>query len=468
MADDIPASRLPRLEPISVVWHAFAAPHTLLVLMALLALTLAATGLIPQPSPDGLNESESWLAVERGALSRYTELARAVGLFDLYHAFWFRLLLALIALALVVRTVNAVELAWRAGWRQEWQALPHLPWLRHAQQVDLTVPVGPDQAREVSVELLAEEGYDWAEVAANGRTELLAVYRPRRLWLRPLAYGGLLVAGAALLIAVAWGWQGEAWQPMPLEIQAVGHGTADAVRLDAFDMRFDTQGQLVDYRSRITWLRDGTDLQPDVARIGQPARLDGIALRQVAYTPVVRLRAQADDGRSLLLQVPGQPTQGRELVTVRFLSSDDQPLVFLPQRERFFTLAFEPDCTANGPAVHLYKIEPGGQQRQRMATLHNSGQVTLDDVQLDVELGYVPVLRFDYRPGACLVLAGLGAGLIALIALGLLPTRLLWLRAIPRGDGTTQIECKTLAGPRTRQHLRSLLARLAEGIESED
>ena len=69
MADEISAPRPPRLEPISALWHAFAAPQTLLVLMALVALTLAAAGLIPQASLAGLDESESWLTVERGRLS---------------------------------------------------------------------------------------------------------------------------------------------------------------------------------------------------------------------------------------------------------------------------------------------------------------------------------------------------------------------------------------------------------------
>ncbi|HSJ58455.1 MAG TPA: cytochrome c biogenesis protein ResB, partial [Anaerolineae bacterium] len=430
--------------------------------------TLAATGLIPQPLLDGLDESESWLTVERGPLSRYTDLARAFGLFDLYHAFWFRLLLTLVALVLLVRTVDAAELAWRAGRRQEWPALTRLPWLRHAHHADLALPVAPDDTRQPLIDLLEEEGYDWKEVAGNDGYELLAAYHPRRLWLRPLAYAALLAAGAGFLVSVAWGWQGEAWQPLPLEIQAVGHGTSDAVRLDAFDLRFDARGRLVDHRSRVTWLRDGADLTSDVASVGRPARLNGIALRQISYAPAARLRARSEDGRSLFLQVPGQPTQGREVVTVRFLSADDQPLVFLPQSERFFSLVFEPDCAAGGPAVDVYRIEPGGQQRQRVATLRDSGPVTLDDVQLEVELVYVPVLRLDYRPGVSVLFAGLAVALLLLAAIALLPTRLVWLAAVPGRNGTTQVEYRILPGIGTQRHLRSLVARLAEVVGSDD
>jgi hypothetical protein len=462
MADEIPASGPPRLEPISVVWHTFAAPETLLILLAVLALTLAATGLIPQTSIDGLRESDAWLAVERGPLSRYADLVRSAGLLDLYHSFWFRLFLALTGLALLVRGVDAAELAWRARKRDEWELLAALPWQRRAQHVAVRVPAALDEVRERSMALLGEKGYGWTEVEESGKAEFVAAYRPGRLWLRAALYGALLVAGAGLAVALTLGWQGDVWEPVPLEIQAVGHNTAYAVRLDAFDLRFNAQGQLADYRSRVTWLQDGAELQPDVATVGHPARVNGVVLRQIAYAPVVRLRAQARDGRTLLLQVPGQPAQGRDVVTVRFGSADDQPLVFVPQFERFFTLVFEPACAGSMPAVQIYQIEQAGEQREKVATLHDSGEVALGDVQLDVDLTYVPVLRLDYHPGMSVVFAALGAALIALIALWLFPARLLHVCAIAQSDSRTSVEIKVLAGPRQVHHLRALGSHLDE------
>jgi len=453
---------------MSVVWHAFAAPQTLLALMAVAVLILAAVGLVPHDSLEGLNESESWLTVERGPLSRYTDLLLALGLFDLAGSVWFRLLLALVALAFVVRMIDAIDLAWRAGRRREWSALPDLPWLHTAPQVDLAVPVSCDRVWEVSTGLLEEEGCDWADVEEGDTCEIVAACHPRRLWLRPVAYAALLVAIAGLWVAATWGWQGEAWQPLPLEIQAVGRDTADAVRLDAFDLRVNARGQLVDYRSRVTWLREGAELQPDLAGIGQPARLDGVALRQISYAPVVRMRAESGDGRVLLLQMPGQPGQGREVVTARFVSLDDQPLVFLPQRERFFTLVFEEaGCAAGFPAVHIYEIEQGGQQRNKVAALLDSGQVTLDDLVLDVELSYVPVLRLDYWPGMSVAFAGAGAGLLALVAAWLLPGRLLWLCAVPRTGGT-RVEVRAWPGARAGRYVRSFAALLDEKVGSDD
>ena len=197
-------------------------------------------------------------------------------------------------------------------------------------------------------------------------------------------------------------------------------------------MRFNAQGQLVDYRSRVTWLRDGAEFEPDVAGIGHPAELEGVALHQIAYSPIVRLQAHTPDGRALLLQSDGQAAQGRESVTVRFVSSDDQPLVFVPQRELFFTFVFEPDCGDGRPVVHLYQIGQGGTQRQRVATLHDSGEISLDDMQLDAELSYVPVLRLGHYPGMRIAFAALGTALLALIFSWVFPARLAWVKRQPK------------------------------------
>src|SRR5512136_2509962 len=114
MTDQVSATGS-RPEPFSLVWRFFAAPATLLTLLALLAAALILSTLIPQIPPDASTNPQHWLTLQPEALSPSNDLAQALGLYGIYNAFWFRLLLVLTGLALFVWAAEAAELAWRAG-----------------------------------------------------------------------------------------------------------------------------------------------------------------------------------------------------------------------------------------------------------------------------------------------------------------------------------------------------------------
>src|SRR5690606_26192083 len=98
----------------SVLWRVLSAPQTLLVLMGLLALTLALGTWIPQIPPEESSDPQAWLAAQPGLFGQASSLVRTLGLYGLYRTFWFRLLLVLSGLALFVRAVDAAGLALQA------------------------------------------------------------------------------------------------------------------------------------------------------------------------------------------------------------------------------------------------------------------------------------------------------------------------------------------------------------------
>jgi len=134
-----------RFEPLSILWRFFAAPQTLLVLFGLLALILALGTLIPQIPAQASNDPQAWLSVQPGWLGQGNGLVRVLSLFDIFHSFGFRLLLALTALCLFVRTVEGVELAWRAMGRSPWMMSAFGFWGRRPPQIQVSSDLSPDE-----------------------------------------------------------------------------------------------------------------------------------------------------------------------------------------------------------------------------------------------------------------------------------------------------------------------------------
>jgi hypothetical protein len=159
--------------------------------------------------------------------------------------------------------------------------------------------------------------------------------------------------------------------------------------------------------------------------------------------------------------------RGRPEVEVRFVSPEDQPLVFVPDRERFFTMLFEANCGAGGPAVHIYEIGQAGAERQQLATVRGSAEVPAGDMRLAVGVSYVPFLRADHRPGAGLACGALAVVLVAMILVWAFSPRLLWLSVLPVGDDTSRIYLLAPPGARARRWLDSLVGPL-QGAEDDD
>jgi cytochrome c biogenesis protein len=444
-----------------------AAPQTLLLLLALLALALALASLIPQIPAQAVGDPQAWLAVQQGVLARRGGLARVLGLFDLYHAFWFRLLLALGGVVLFVRTVDAAELAWRATGRGRWPPDRLPSWSGHVPRVRFLSGLPPEQVLDRSHDFLEKQGYALIERLDEPGRRLVARRKAVFFWARPLGYAALLLILAGLAISGYWGWQGEAWRPLPGESQPVGHDSPYSLRLDAFALKIDSQGRLQRYESRVTWLAGEREAREAVVSPGQPSSLGGVTVRQLGYLPVAELAAWDGQGRPLSLQTTDQDLPGAPQVRIRFLSADDRPLVFVTAQDRFLALAFEPLCSRGQPRLDVDLIREGGAGQQRLGSLTGNGQVTAEDLRLEVKLSYVPILRLDYHPGLELVLVGALLALLALIANTLGAPQLLWLAATDHGGEKSQVLALALPGARSRMRLVQATGRL-QGVLADD
>lgn len=467
MAEEIRIDRESRPEPLSVLWRILAAPQALLVLAGLLALVLAMASLIPQIPPGAMDDPQAWLATQPGPLGRRGGIIGSLGLYNLYHGLGFRLLLALTALVVFVRLVDAAELAWRASGRGATPGAAGPGWQAHAPRISVPSSLPADEVRERISGFLERHGYRYTELAGEQPARWLASRRPGLLWVRPLGYAALLAAAAGLAISGYWGWQDEVWRPLPGETRLVGHGTAYALRLDSFEMQADQQGRLQDYDSQVTWLEGPAVAAETVVTARQPASFDGLTLRQLGYLPIVEIQAWDGAGNPLALEAGGEVQPGTAQVEIRFLEADEQPLILIPAQERLLALVFEPMCGQGRPALHVDTVGEGATGRQRLTSLTASREVVARDLRLQIDLSYRPTLRLDWRPGLGLVVVGLGLAVVALLVGWAVPTRVMSLAAEPWGEGRTRIQIVAPPGVRVRQWLSQLALHL-QGVLTDD
>ncbi len=463
MAEEFQRAKGSRLEPLSVGWHLVAAPQTLLVLMGLIALALAVASLVPQIPPQAMNDPQAWLAARSGLWGRQNGLIQALGLFDLYRAWWFRLLLALTGLTLFVWAVEAAELAWR-GRKERWTAEALLSWTGSMPQAKVLSPLPPEETLARLRDWLVRRRYCLADLPALSLPGVVAVRCRAALWAQPAAYAALLVALLGLLIAGTWGWQQADWQPAPGEMRPVGHGRPYTVRLEAFDLRLGEDGRLQSYRSEIAWLADQAVVRRDRVGVGQPAVLRGVAVRQVGYVPVVRMRGWDAAGQPVTLQTGKQVSRAPAAALIEFSSPEAEPLVYLPAQDLVVALTFAPLDAAGGPALSVNLLQDGGAREQRLAVLRESSTVTGGDLRLELEVAYRPILRLDYRPAMGLVIGGLAVAALALAVAWAAAPRLLWLVVGADEENRTVIHLLVPATLREGRWLPQVAAWLGEAL----
>jgi hypothetical protein len=282
------------------------------------------------------------------------------------------------------------------------------------------------------------------------------------LWAEPAVYGALLVVLVGLAIDSNWGWQGIDWRPAPGETWSVEQDTGLAVRLEAFELELDGAGRLRDYHSEITWLDDGVEVGRESIGVGKPSATQGVAVRQVGYVPVVKMRGWTATGRPLAFQVGAEEISTSGQVEVAFPSPDSQQLLLVLGHDLFLALTFEPLCAEGKPALYVAVLDDGGSEQRPVATLHDSATIDVDGLQVEVDVGYLPILRANHRPGMGLVVAGMVLAVLALALAWLVAPRLLWIAAGPGDEASTLVQVLALPGARGSRWPSQLAGRLRE------
>jgi hypothetical protein len=364
--------------------------------------------------------------------------------------------------------VDSIDLAWRATVRGRWTPTAFASWGRHAPRVILPSFLPQQGVLARLYDLLTQHGYRWADVPGLSAPNLVASRRALVLWAEPAIYGGFLVLLVGLGIMGNWGWQHEDWQLTPGESRVVGHGTSLTLQLDAFELQLDGDGRMRDHVSEVTWLEDGTAVGRGAVKNGRPSVFRGVAVRQIGYVPVVRMRGQDDNGRRLAFQVEGEEAIAAAEVEIAFPTLDAQPLVLISGHDLFLALTFEPLSVEGRSGLQVARLGSGGATQELLAVLSRSGTVDTDNLQVEVDLDYRPILRVDHRPAMGLIIGGLALAVVALAMVWLVPPQLLWIAVGMDDSGTTLVHVLPRPCSRGSRWPRRLTTRLREVLVDDD
>ena len=432
-----------RFDLMSLAWQALAAPSTLIFLMGILALVLPFSTVIPQIPPQTMNGPQMWLAAQPDLLDQTGGLVHTLGLFRIYHSFGFHLLLAMIGLTLFVQGIEAAELAWRITRQKQYNPIVGTPWQKSWPRFCFSDTLSYNETLSQLYELLRRHRYQWTQLTTS-QLNLLATRRRYMLWARPVTYGAFLIALLGLLITETWGWQSGEWLPTLGDRLAIGHGSPYSVQLDAF-VRPTTTAPWCDSQSIISWRQGETVVGQSTIGIGRPAKWHGVTIRQMGQLPVVKLRGQDSTRYPLFFQIGGNDQAVDDEAEIAFSLNENQQMAYVPNNDLLLSFVYSPDA---GGQLALYASHPDHRDSQPrfVAFLQEDSHIAVDGLQLEVGMGYRPVLRVDSLPGIELAIGGAVTAVLTLILGWIAPAQIIWSSVLANPDGSTTVQFFTLPG----------------------
>jgi cytochrome c biogenesis protein len=262
-------------------WKLFASVRLTIVLLTALAATSIVGTLIPQ-------NLDAHVYADRFGETLYRFFA-VLGVFDMYHAWWFELLLLALAANVVVCSIDRMSAARGILFvRRPRYAAARFRSVPDA--VEFTDPRPPEALREVYPAVfrrrarrvaVAPEGDGFMLFGETGRWSRFGVYAVH-LSVVVLLIGGLIgsIFGFDGYVNIP---EGETVQQILLRNGGERLRLEFAIRCDDFDVSFYETGAPKEFRSRLTLLENGREvLQKDII-VNDPLRYRGISIFQSSY-----------------------------------------------------------------------------------------------------------------------------------------------------------------------------------------
>lgn len=214
----------------------------------------------------------------------YGPLALQLGIDDTYHAPWFLFLLAMLAANLVICSIERLPLTLRLMRSDPAKELAKAR--KPMMEMDL-----PQDAAAVAAQAEKFLGF-FAQVhkAADGGSTTL--FAQKGAWSRLGVYvvhASVLIIFAGAIIGLMIGFDGTMAIPQGMSANVVAlDGGAEyklpfSIRLDKFSIQRYTSGMVSEYRSGLTFLKDGKPVESREIIVNDPASFDGIDVYQSFY-----------------------------------------------------------------------------------------------------------------------------------------------------------------------------------------
>jgi cytochrome c biogenesis protein len=370
--------------------------------------------------------------IEQVYAPQTVRLLNALGLFDVFHTWWFILLLGLLGANITLASLERFPQVWRLFVR------PHIladEWYVRQLPFRKEIPLGfhtPAEALALAKSTLSDLGYPPKPKSLEKGTLYVEKHRAARL--APyIVHASLLIIFAGAIIDGLWGFKGfvnltpgaRAQSVEALTTPGAPHNLGFTLRCDGVGMERYTDGSPKQYWSQLAVEESGREVVRKTIYVNDPLTFKGVRFFQASYAPtgtpgklVFDASWAGQDGsqhpaQRISLQ-PGRPARlGDSGATVELTEFVPD---FVLEGNQISSRSDEP----RNPAIELSVTSPGGKQAEvwifpkapQMAPPNQSG---INFQLRDLEMEYMTGLQVAREPGQNLIWGGcllLTAGLM--------------------------------------------------------
>ena len=322
------------------LWRALASVRLTLVLLILLAATSIFGTLIPQ--------QERAMELAQRLSPGLVNLLGSLQVFDLYHSYWFRLMIGALALNLIVcsldRFPSSLKLFRLSPIPERTKPFENLPshrMISAGRNIDEVVTRVMQALRRRSYRKVEKKDgeksvYVYAE---KGRYSYFGVYLVH-LSVLLILLGGIIGSfmGFEAFMTIP---EGDTDQTVTLRKSEVSKELPFSVRCERFVVDFYENGAPKEYRSDLAFILDGKVAMQGALLVNHPLSFMGITFYQSSYGTIA--------GEKVLLSV----TKDNSPEKTPYEAKVGEPVQMAGGSARFEVVEVRPDFMRMGPAAHL-------------------------------------------------------------------------------------------------------------------
>ena len=325
------------------VWRFFCSVRAAVVEIAILALLVLVGTLRGSSVPRAIAD----------AFPFTTPVIEAWYAWDVFRSLPFAAMLTLISVAIAICTINRAP--------GIWQAIAHPTvttthgFLRNAEASALyESPLSRDEFAQQISQVLGDRHYRVLSEEQNGEVHLYADrWRFSRLATFPFHLALIMILFGGI-VGAAWGFRENELIVPEGSVRELGHGTGISVRLNDFSEVYREDGSPAVYRSDVTLVRDGADIDTGSMTVNNPFTHGDIVFYQSGFGQAVQLHIADDRGNVLLDDsLPLGPFQSR--------LNPDAPAARMdfPQAGVALSVVAPDTNPANQPELDTLSLKPG-------------------------------------------------------------------------------------------------------------
>lgn len=385
------------INKLSIIYRFFGSAR----LAIFLFLTLALTSIMGTVIPQGLSSEQYKSLYSPGLYS----LLDFFNIFDMFHSWWFTLLLGLLAMNLIVCTVTQFHRIYKVYLVSRGEVDDDRIFRSSQLKKSFRSGKGLSEIEEQSGRLLNSLVGRPVSVKRGGSSYLFAEKgKYSRLGVIFIHLSVLFILGGGLM-ATIWGFDGsmtidEGETSNRVYLSGGKHilGLSFDVRCDDFTVNFYESGIPKEYRSDLSILEKGKEVLSAPVRVNHPLRYRGLKLYQASYGVAKK--------SYFLVKVMNKGT-GEETL----MKMDMMEKVSLPGTEAQLAIGeFKSDYQGHGPALLGVFFEKGKPHRMFWIFKDGAGNPTAEGdftfVLKDFKRYYYTGLRVSKNPGMPLVWYG--------------------------------------------------------------